>query len=937
MSSQLENFTLPDFIGKIANTYSQLVPTPGSDKPIPELEIRFDYFLPRLANQRLQSRIPSTVYYRLLNLPILTSRPSSQTTTTDTIYGSVRHQVSTGKSVWIYKKEQLRLTDTQHGVIASIASELPTAPVSGRAPDLVRQKDRTTFQFNNFYAQLDLTRVITTLTGKPEFTSFEAELEFLYDEKALRNGVSVATQITRFFLFSQMVFNWIYETNTVYTRSQVQDLKAQIAHRIPFHQNQIGEREETADLMNKARDLTLRDMVWGGLIGGTTQYRVTHKTDGKRRFLYCGPQGAWLIFPTTNEYNCLSHDPVDGDNIYLLDGELVTDLKNPVGYRVKNAKGQDRHFFWIFDCLIWESREVASIPDHDRRISMALDFKNYLETLLIPPAFLDRLDLQSKAFYGLGDVDDFYQLMRTLHTTTMTVPTPDGEPGSILPYEEDGLVFTPLNTPYHANHNRQKGLRTLVEEPDIVKWKPVEKLTVDFQLFWERAGGAYDLHGQVLVTPAGGNPYVRTFNQTIDSIIFTGDQLDQYPDLEHAIELDPSLHPSGTIVEFGWYPKGEFWYPYRIRTDKASPNSLITANGIWRLIEDPISWETLEGNTFDQVYRYHNSIKNKLFSEYRGYLVDIGSGRGGDLGKWSGYTKILAVEPDDRNRRELVRRLTDNPMKDRVRVIKAGGADTDVIVQAMREFFGPDQKADVVAMMLSMSFFWNSKTHVKELLRTWNGVLEENGVVLFLTIDGDSVENLYRPFGKETTLGRSIVFGGQDPVDHTDVSGKKPKVILNTIATLEWDGKKTVQVDIPNTIVGKQTEYLVKLGDLSLFSDRAYTLDGLQRATGEKFLPVSGRLFSGLYTYGHLNRDKAIKEELDFTDVQSYPVLPELKDVRLRIEQEEFVGEISNPLPILDLDQQPEQVPSAFPVIRFPSPIENSLLHSVLSGYNEDY
>ena len=37
---------------------------------------------------------------------------------------------------------------------------------------------------------------------------------------------------------------------------------------------------------------------------------------------------------------------------------------------------------------------------------------------------------------------------------------------------------------------------------------------------------------------------------------------------------------------------------------------------------------------------YHNRIKLNILNEYKGNLLDIGSGNGGDIHKWKNFRKI---------------------------------------------------------------------------------------------------------------------------------------------------------------------------------------------------------------------------------------------------------------------------------------------------------
>src|SRR5690606_17527332 len=94
-------------------------------------------------------------------------------------------------------------------------------------------------------------------------------------------------------------------------------------------------------------------------------------------------------------------------------------------------------------------------------------------------------------------------------------------------------------------------------------------------------------------------------------------------------------------------------------------------------------------------------------------ILDIGSGRGGDISKWKRLIdkqspeptgRVVAVEPNPDNFKEFKSRLEKNKeMKDRVVLVETGGEDTVEITRAVQDFI-PQGKVDVVFLMLSMSF-----------------------------------------------------------------------------------------------------------------------------------------------------------------------------------------------------------------------------------------
>ena len=55
--------------------------------------------------------------------------------------------------------------------------------------------------------------------------------------------------------------------------------------------------------------------------------------------------------------------------------------------------------------------------------------------------------------------------------------------------------------------------------------------------------------------------------------------------------------------------------------------------------------------------KYHNRIKQNILNEYKGNLLDIGSGNGGDIHKWKHFWKIAWVEPDNVKLKNLKERI----------------------------------------------------------------------------------------------------------------------------------------------------------------------------------------------------------------------------------------------------------------------------------------
>ena len=128
-------------------------------------------------------------------------------------------------------------------------------------------------------------------------------------------------------------------------------------------------------------------------------------------------------------------------------------------------------------------------------------------------------------------------------------------------------------------------------------------------------------------------------------------------------------------------------------------------------------------NRFKLVFKNHNLLKNECyqtiansFKKRDKTLLCIGSGKGGDVNKWSkyGFTKVLCVEPNEDNREELESRLKING-KITSKILPNYGQDFNVIFDECKKFFN-GLKVDAIVYMLSLSFFFYKPLKVSKNL-----------------------------------------------------------------------------------------------------------------------------------------------------------------------------------------------------------------------------
>jgi hypothetical protein len=212
---------------------------------------------------------------------------------------------------------------------------------------------------------------------------------------------------------------------------------------------------------------------------------VCEKTDGVRHFLVSFEGGVFLV---NRAFHCEAvkiRIPKDT----LLDGELV---------QFKNKKWG----FMVYDAVTVKGESLLNFPLNLRLEKAKAVTKGIIKTSQAP------FEIKVKTMWPLGDpISDL----------------------NSFDYETDGLVFTPVNEPIRMGTHET-----------MFKWKPHERITVDFQL----------KNGSELFVQDRGVPYKEA--------------------VLHLHNRRPDL-PDGTIVECGYGELG--WFVEKVRTDKTHANN----------------------------------------------------------------------------------------------------------------------------------------------------------------------------------------------------------------------------------------------------------------------------------------------------------------------------------------------------------------------------
>jgi hypothetical protein len=766
--------------------------------------------------------------------------PHTNTMSEDTISLGVRKTESEGNITYLKKTNITYVDDQGLGtrLSLSIEQEVPATEFSDTTDALVRTKNRYSKVIGN--VRIDLTRV-STRRG----VSHELELEFL--------GGDVMELNTVF----EKIFKLVYDSDYIYTSLQSSSLIEYINRAMLDFNDEETRKLFPESEVNKTisyypyprlRNLKMEDLKHGALVGGQVTYSVTYKTDGIHKFLIIAKSGIWFFNPP----NSLSLiQPFSNELLGLigliLEGELV-----PVDKRRLDQDKNYKHLFYIYDCLALPlNTTVDSAPDIgvqslglNVRMSCAASFVEVIRS----EQLITNVELRLKDYMSLEKGIELDMYSGNNHPRPYSSPNEffqiinymlNNEAAQV--YETDGLVFTPNNTVYNTHSNSVPlEQRVLSKHPDIVKWKPLEKLTIDFYVI--DMGEYYELYTY------------NSFNR----------QLELFDKYSKVSKKDLPSIISGSIVEIGFTEDLKPVF-HKIREDKSLPNNTDIARAVFKDILNPITEETVAGKGFKLMRHYHNKIKKQLFDyaldKINGpkVLLDLGSGKGGDIGKWKEFDRIIAVEPNSEYIQEMKQRLITYHMEDRVTIIQVRAQDTDIIATELRRL-GID-KVSCISCMLAMTFLWESSQTLNSFVNTLKSFLIDGGMFVYFVMDGDLVEQLFRPAFLTSDMGNTTI-GHDYNLKDIDFNGAKLKLL----------GSNKVHVHINESIVTDQEEYLVHLDDLAL---RLEWQEGRrERADKEQFLPLNEKGFSSLFTYGSFTKVPTIMKEDNLLPIVSrVPIL----------------------------------------------------------------
>lgn len=666
-----------------------------------EVEVRFGRFIQRQQGKTFVSDVGAEVFFRLKKHMSKAKYSSDTLNTIEHSYksdgGNIKHikingEVTSTKS-WVLKKQVFYHNIFEHDMRFAFSTETPTSPLAdtNTLDSFVREKQRTTY--HTPVGKLDMT-IVTE--GQSTNKKYEVELEI-----ASQNMQEV-------FGFINFILQIRQDNYNVVSNSEKMAVMAEYEHMMK-KRFFVGGQPVT---LQKNDISTLYKNL----------YSVTDKVDGERTLMIINQyKQAYIV--DNNMQNMIKTNLVSSRyHSCVLDGELVrTDTTIQ---------------FLAFDMLCYGGKDVRG------------NDKYLLKTRL------DRLNdivqsIESNQFYGIKMKQFFFRNVFMGSETLLRLAKDQ-------PYKNDGLIFTPMNEVYP----------TARAWPTCFKWKPAELNSIDFFAV-KGEDNTWQLYVQHTIdqtkTTQAHEKQLVPFN--VQALC----HLDNSTAITHQTTFDDSLidpttgetYKSHTVIEFKWDKDASKFVPLRTRWDKtANPNKhgnfSAVACDIWNNIHNPIEEELLFRFTttnkqdffFERMRKFHNKVKEMLYNKYTNnceYLLELCSGKGGDLHKWlnNNVKHVVGYDISDKAIKECEKRVETtnsryNLISDFHTVDLCSPEAVHVVSTNARR-----RKFDVVSCQFGVHYFFQAQQTFQNLVEILKQNLKEGGVFMVTFMDNEQLEKLF--------------------------------------------------------------------------------------------------------------------------------------------------------------------------------------------------
>lgn len=142
---------------------------------------------------------------------------------------------------------------------------------------------------------------------------------------------------------------------------------------------------------------------------------------------------------------------------------------------------------------------------------------------------------------------------------------------------------------------------------------------------------------------------------------------------------------------------------------------------------------------FKKMRKFHNQIKLKYLTDYiidKTKLLDLASGKGGDILKWNNNKMIVSVDGYDINEesvKEAIRRRKISKIKKRMtfKVVDLSSKSLDCL-----------EKYEVITSMFAFHYFFKSKESLNTIFKTIDNCSKKGTIIIMTLFDGNRVEDI---------------------------------------------------------------------------------------------------------------------------------------------------------------------------------------------------
>lgn len=712
-----------------------------------------------------------------------------------------------------YAKDQIikpiALThDTLPGYRMSIVYEVPTTPVDIGSAELARVRLRHSADVSdNWRLDITLIKTVTNFSVPAELKSVKTAMLFemkdfvrdapwdyaeMIEIELEHRGGEIKLEHLK---FADELFTGTGAgdsggekegesgsgSNIVY-QDAIYDLARYIKPRIA---NKFRKEFGMKQLSNQVIELN-KNMYLKELYGRLQDYYVTDKVDGKRAIVHLGPKS----YAVSDSVAMMS-----GINLPAV---TIIDTEQYSASTSGSASGETSYY--IFDVIVFEGKSLMSEPFEER-------LKYFDRAVALAPM------LRLKPFKRL--TNKYADELREFKANKK-------------PYEVDGVILTPATGLY--------------DTMQVYKYKPVDKLTVDF------------LIKKCPARLLGIKPYVSSKNLYI---LFCGVSravyfklrlklLKYYEDIFKDIDARNLPHyfpyqfqPSDNAYAYLFHSDrtdldgevGEFlykngaWHMDRIREDRRIEvqrgnyfgNNYKIAELTWMAYADPLVIED-EGKTSGDgtvYFQEHDSTRHKASRNYNScvksdifknmgspdWVMDLASGKGQDLFRYAqaGVKNLVCLEIDTTALMELITRKhefasrRDNHGQGNMSVhVHAMDltAPTDTNLAALKDLQIPGSglaSMDTIVCNFAFHYFLKNKETLAHVAAFINKCLKPGGRFIFTAFDGKAVVRLLNEHKGEWTVradsggdsgGALYSIKRQYSVSYIEAIGQKIDVLL---------------------------------------------------------------------------------------------------------------------------------------------------------------